>query len=213
MVIATYSAPTNADLLSAVSRGDDQAWTELVDRYGGLLWSIARSFRLDPADAADAVQIAWLRLVENLDRIVDPDRLPGWLATTVRRECLRLLRRSGREQVGLPALDLPDDNGARVDRRLLLDERDAALCEALDSLPRASRQLLQVLMGDPRPTYALVSQMLGIPIGSIGPARRRALDQLRHAMIRIADRDLRPEPAGDRRVSGDDRLITCFGRT
>ena len=41
------------------------------------------------ADAEDAAQTVWLRLVDQLDRLRDPDALPGWLATTTRRECLR----------------------------------------------------------------------------------------------------------------------------
>src|SRR5438093_11326126 len=89
-------------LLVAAAGGDQAAWDAIVSNYGSLLWSIARSYRLSAADAGDVVQLTWLRLVENIDRIADPDRLPGWLATTIRRECLQLIRRAGREQ---PILD------------------------------------------------------------------------------------------------------------
>ena len=63
-----------------------------MDRFSGLVWATARAHRLSSADAADVVQTTWLRLVENLDRIREPEALGGWLATTARRECLRLLR-------------------------------------------------------------------------------------------------------------------------
>jgi RNA polymerase sigma factor (sigma-70 family) len=169
------------DLLAAAAAGDQAAWDALVARYTGLLWSVARGFRLSGADAGDAVQTTWLRLVEHLDRIEDPDRLPAWLATTVRRECLRLLRKGRREQPvsdddGLP--DVPDDSPP-VDDALLLAERDAALWRAFDRMPDRCRTLLRVLMASPPPSYAEVSAALDLPIGSIGPTRQRCLSRLR----------------------------------
>lgn len=177
---------TTARLVAAAADGDDASWDELVAAFNGMLWAIARSFRLDTADAGDAVQTTWLRLVENLGRIEDPRRLPGWLATTVRRECLRILRLSGREVPG--AADWSDvlvADTPPVDSALLAQERDAALWRALGALGDRCRQLLRVLMATPPPSYAMVSAALDIPVGSIGPSRGRCLDQLR----RIAARD------------------------
>ena len=67
----------------------------IVDRFSGLVWATVRAHRLSPAEAADVTQTTWLRLVENLDRIKDPERLGAWLATTARRECLRHIRLRG----------------------------------------------------------------------------------------------------------------------
>lgn len=83
-------------LVAAASRGDQAAWDAIVQRFSNLLWSIARGYRLDPIDASDVVQMTWLKLVENLDRIAEPEALASWLATTVRRECLQLIRRTSR---------------------------------------------------------------------------------------------------------------------
>ncbi|MFC4943824.1 sigma-70 family RNA polymerase sigma factor [Pseudonocardia sp. GCM10023141] len=173
-------------MLRAAADGDDDALALIVERYTEMVWSIARSFRLAPADAADAAQTTWLRLVEHLDRITGPDRLPGWLATTVRRECLHQLRRSRREQVGLPSMlpDSPPDDQDPVDARLLRSERDLALHRASESIRPRYRQLLRALMASPPPTYAAMSRARDIPIGSIGPSRRRALDTLRLATRR-----------------------------
>ncbi|WP_103347726.1 RNA polymerase sigma factor [Amycolatopsis sp. CA-128772] len=167
-------------LLEAAARGDQASWDALVNRYASLLWSVARAHRLSDADAADAVQTTWLKLVENLGRIKDPERLPGWLATTARHECLRQLRRGDRER--------PTDDqvwqseaapGPAVDAALLLDERDAALWRALDKLSDQCRQLLRLLMATPPPSYAEVSAALDMPVGSIGPTRQRCLGRLR----------------------------------
>jgi RNA polymerase sigma factor (sigma-70 family) len=169
-----------AALLDAARRGEQAAWDALVADYNNLVWSIARSFRLDSADAHDAVQMTWLRLVENLNRINDPERLAGWLATTARRECLQLLRRSGRERpAGDDALlDVPDPADA-VDTALLLDERDSALWRAFRRIGERCQQLLRVLMSSPPPSYQEVSAALDMAVGTIGPARQRCLGQLR----------------------------------
>jgi RNA polymerase sigma factor (sigma-70 family) len=179
---------TTRDLVAAASTGDREAWAALIQRHTGLLWSVARSFRLPEADAADVVQTTWLRLVEHLDRIDDPDRLPGWLATTVRHECLRLVRRAGHEAYGSAADEVADD-GPSLDSGVLTTERDAALWEALAQLDEPCRQLLRVLMTDPPPTYAAVSMALDMPMGSIGPRRTRCLSKLRRmaSISQLAD--------------------------
>ncbi len=170
---------TTRQLLAAASAGDQGAWDALVERYTSLLWSVVRSYRLPAPDAADVVQTTWLRLVEHLDRIADPDRLPGWLATTARRECLRLLRQAGREVQSYTALiDVPDD-APELDAGLLRDERDAALWHALSLLEEFCQRLIRVLMADPPPSYAEASAILGIPVGSVGPSRGRCLAKLR----------------------------------
>ena len=80
------------DMVTRAGNGDEQAWDALVERYSPLIWSICRRHRLGGADAEDVGQIVWLQLVDPLARIRDPAALPGWLATTTRRECLRILR-------------------------------------------------------------------------------------------------------------------------
>jgi RNA polymerase sigma factor (sigma-70 family) len=175
-------ADSPADLLARAGRGDQAAWDALVDRYTNLLWSVGRAHRLDTADAGDVVQTVWLRLVEHLDRIEDPDRLPGWLVTTARRECLRLLRHRGREVLGGPddaAFDVVDELLPALDAALLEQERDVVLWQCFGQLSERCQRLLRVLMAAEPPSYAEVSAALGTPIGAIGPTRMRCLDRLR----------------------------------
>jgi RNA polymerase sigma factor (sigma-70 family) len=170
-----------AELLRSAHEGSQESWNALVDRYSNLLWSVARSYRLDSADAADVVQTTWMRLVENLTRIQDPERLPGWLATTARRECLRTLRIQGREVAAGSddaPFDLPDDADP-LDAGLLTEERDAQLWQCFGQMSGRCQHLLRVLMASPPPSYADVSDALGMPIGSIGPTRGRCLERLR----------------------------------
>lgn len=169
-----------ADLVRAATSGDENSWNVLVDRFTPLMWSVARGFRLQPADASDAVAVGWLRLLENLPRIADLDAVGAWLATTVRRECLRKIGQAGRERPSpLADHDTVDLAAPPVDTRLLGSERDAELRRALDGLPDLCRRMIRLLMTDPPPTYAEISAALDISSGSIGPTRGRCLGRLR----------------------------------
>jgi RNA polymerase sigma factor (sigma-70 family) len=169
------------DLVARIRAGDQSAWVALTDRFTNLLWSIARGLHMSTEDAADAVQTTWLRLVERLDDIREPEKVGSWLATSVRRECLGIIRR--RRTVGLPeAWDQAADPADPLDAGLLRDERDAELWRALHNLPARCGNLLRVLVSDPPPSYADVAEALGIPVGSIGPTRRRCLETLRRLL-------------------------------
>jgi RNA polymerase sigma factor (sigma-70 family) len=173
---------SNEELLKAAAAGDQGAWDALVQRHTSLLWSIARSYRLGNADAADVVQTTWLRLVEHLDKIADPERVAGWLATTARRECIHLMRRTDRRGEATAEFDDLPDEGPELDAALLRDERDAELWRALARLDELCQRLLRVLTSDPPPAYADVAAALGMKVGSIGPTRGRCLDKLRALM-------------------------------
>ena len=170
-----------AELVARVRAGDVRAWNELVDAYVGLVWAIARNHRLGHGDAADVSQTTWLRLVENIDRIDDPRRVGAWLATTARRECLRVLRLSGRQVLveDESALDRLDPDEVAVDALMLREEEAAAVRLAFDRLPERCQQLLRLLMVDSPPSYEELSAALAMPIGSIGPTRGRCLEKLR----------------------------------
>jgi RNA polymerase sigma factor (sigma-70 family) len=171
-------------LLRAAAGGDQDAWDALVDRFAGLLWSISRRYWLNEADAADACQMTWLKLLEHLGSIKDPSRLPGWLSTTCRRECLAVLRRSGRTvPVGDGGfLDARSAAPEAPDQPVLLADTYRTLWAAFSHLNERCQRLLRVLIADADegpPSYQGVSADMGMPIGSLGPTRGRCLAQLR----------------------------------
>jgi RNA polymerase sigma factor (sigma-70 family) len=165
--------------LSAAAAGDQLAWESIVSAYSGLVWSVARAYRLSAADAADVFQVTWLRLVEHLGDIRDASRLGGWLATTARHEALDLLRGAKRK----PAMDNADllDAPADVppaDERLIKDEEGRALWHAFGQLSDRCQRLLRLIFTDPPTAYEDISLVLGMPVGSIGPTRARCLSSL-----------------------------------
>src|SRR4051812_18844092 len=150
-------------LVERVRRGDASAWNAMVDRFAGLVWGVARRHRLSASDAADVSQTTWLRLVEHIDRIQDPERVGGWLATTARHEALRVLRISDRE---LPSehdtyIDLvAAENEEGVDADLLVEERDQMLWDLISMLPARCQLLLSVLHAESRLSYVEIGEAL-----------------------------------------------------
>lgn len=169
--------PTVVALVGRARDGDQAAWDEIVERYAPLVWSVCQRYRLSPADADDVGAVVWLHLVERLDSIREPAALPGWLATTTRRECLSLVRvRNRYTELGD---DLRDDAAPASDHRLLAQERHIALRAAFAELSTQCQQLLALLFRDPPTPYATISATTGLPVGGIGPSRQRCLEKLR----------------------------------
>ena len=167
-------------LLAAARQGDRDAWDEIVRRYEGLVTATVRSFRLQDADAADAEQRTWLRLVEHHRGVHDPEHLGGWLTTTATRECLAILR-AHRCVVDLADVDMlaaPDD----LEQQVIDAEEAARLWNVVTLLPPRGRAVVTALFTDEKVPYAEVARVTGIPVGSLGPTRARVLRQLRRLL-------------------------------
>ena len=182
---APLPAPLEGDdtLLPRLSRGEPTAWREVVTRYERLVRARVRGFRLQPADAEDAVAATWLRLAQNAGRIQHAERLAGWLSTVAGRECLRLLDRSAHAGIPVEDVGLAVADASPGPEQCALDEDIAREVRAVvATLPRRRRLLIAALFGDEAWSYDRISADIGIPTGSIGPTRARALGQLRAAL-------------------------------
>jgi RNA polymerase sigma factor (sigma-70 family) len=164
-------------LVEAAAAGNPSAWEGLVNEFSPVVLGVARSHRLSDADAADVAQTTWLRLVEHLRRIQEPERVGAWLATTATRESFRVLRKAKRQIVTdeLPEPGAEDD----VAQRLENAERSNAVRQAFRRLRSRDQALLGLLVADPAPSYEQIGRILHMPVGSIGPTRARSLTRLR----------------------------------
>jgi RNA polymerase sigma factor (sigma-70 family) len=175
--------PAVIRMVVGAREGDKGAWDELVERYAPLVWTISRRYGLSTADIDDVGQSVWLLLVEHLPGLREPAALPGWIATTTQRECLRLLRIGKRSEPADPAeiISATPHDVVSVDDELLRHERRDAVRTAFTQLSPRCRLLLSMLVQDPPAAYREISDKLHMPVGSIGPNRARCLDRLRQA--------------------------------
>jgi RNA polymerase sigma factor (sigma-70 family) len=171
-----------ARLVLAAAAGEQAAWDALVKEFSGFIWAVVRSHRLRDADAGDVVQLTWLRLVESLDRLHDPARVGAWLATTARRECLRVLGANQRQLLTGDHFPEQESTGPLPGESLARLERDRALRRGFSLLRASDQALLRLLTVEPSLSYEEISAALGMPVGSIGPTRQRALARLRRAL-------------------------------
>ena len=174
--------PSVIALVTRAAGDDQQAWDELIERYAPLVWAICSRYRLSNHDIEDVGQSVWLLLVAQLGKLREPAALPGWLATTTKRECLRVVTATRKsQQLGSTVDDAPVADERAIDEEILIAERNAALRTAFAELPPHGQHLLAMLFRDPPCSYSEISATLGIPIGSIGPQRARCLERLRHS--------------------------------
>lgn len=174
-------------LVALALAGDRDAWAQIIHRYERVAWKVLSGFDLSQEDRNDVFASAFFRLFERLGTIREPEKLPGWIATTTRNEALTLLRTRSREvpvASFADSFDPADDRsgsgaGAGPDAHMIDLELKAALRVAFDELPADCRELLVLFMVDPPLSYDEIAQISGRPRGSLGPSRRRCLERLR----------------------------------
>jgi RNA polymerase sigma factor (sigma-70 family) len=175
---------TDTALVLAARRGDPLAWKHLVERFDRLVRAVCRAHRLSGADADDVRQTTWMRAVEHVDRLQEPEHIGAWLATVARNESLRALRHASRVRPCEDAfIDRVPDPAAAPDAGLLAAERRAAVRRALGTLPARDRAFLGLLYHEGRPSYCEIGRALHMPVGSIGPTRGRVLERLRRGEV------------------------------
>jgi RNA polymerase sigma factor (sigma-70 family) len=181
--VSAANGDSNATLLERAAEGDQLSWRHLVEKYDGVVRSVARSFRLQTADVFDVSQTTWLRLVQHLHTIRDPERLAGWLAVTATRESLSIMRKSSRHDLQSSIEETPDADPA-VDPEAAAAARDAAchLWSTVAELPPGQQRLLVALFREESDSYNDVATKCAMPIGSIGPTRARALSRLQRKL-------------------------------
>ncbi len=185
-----------AELLVRAAEGDRRAWDAIVSRYERLVWSVVRGFPFDDGTRHDVFQTVWLRLVEHCGRIREPERLAGWLATTARNEAIRALQQRRREVPSEFRFDLPDRVNPEAADVLIEGESERAVFRAFAELPEDCRHLLRLVCADPPLDYRTIAELVGRPVGSIGPTFGRCIKRMRQIMER--HRGLKPSNGGSR---------------
>lgn len=161
--------------------GEPRAFDALVRTLTPVLWQVVRAYRLDTAAAEDVLQDTWLALTRDPDAVRDPAAVGGWLLTTARRRAWKATAapRELADSEGVPDL-APPAPAAETDA--LAHLADDALWCAVAELSERCQRLLRIVAFDDRPDYGRIAADLGMPLGSIGPTRRRCLDKLRASL-------------------------------
>jgi len=179
--------PTSPGLYDAATEafrrwrsGDDSALDELVRMMSPVLWHVVRATNLDREASEDVVQNTWLTLVRSADSVRDAQAITRWLCTAARREAWRVSKAGSRTRpVEDEVLDARMPVQTSPESEVVSDDENSRLWQALGRLPERCQKLLRIVAWEPRPDYSAVAESMQMPIGSIGPTRRRCLDKLR----------------------------------
>jgi RNA polymerase sigma factor (sigma-70 family) len=177
-VSRSNASPLDA-VLAGVSRGATAAWNEIIKRFGPLVLHTAGRIGLSSADAADVAQLTWMLLWKHSDQIREPEHLAAWLVVTARREAIRSASAARRYVLSAdPETEYSGSSQYAPDVYPVEGDYDGVVTAALDRLPERYRTLLVLATSDLCLTYAEIAKRMGLPIGSIGPMRMRALEML-----------------------------------
>ena len=177
-----------ADLFADWRSGNGRAMDDLVRLMTPVLWHVVRAYGLDRTLAEDVVQSTWLALVRSHEKISDFRAISGWLTMTARREAWKVSKSHRRtdatsDEVLEPML--PAQESAETE--VAASDESRRIWKAVSALDERCRRLLRVIAFDDRPDYATLATELEMPVGSIGPTRRRCLVKLRTQLTHGGD--------------------------
>ena len=166
-------------LLPLVAQGDAAAIEQCIDRYSGLVWSLARRFLRDQGAAEDAVQEIFLELWKVSARF---DASKGselaFIGTLARRRLIDRVRRMTRRQEAQSMVEEPVAEGSSPMQHMANQEDLERAKELVASLPPQQRQAIEFAIFHGM-THAEVSTRMDIPLGTAKSLIRRGLDMVR----------------------------------
>ena len=176
---------TDERLVAECRKGNQDAWSGLIEKYKNLIFSVPIKFGLPREDAADIFQAVCLDLLSDLPKLREPRALPKWLMQMSFHKCLRwkkqrlVLFDDPLEVEGLSEAsseELPEEMMYRVQREQMLRNAVASLA------PRCHRMIAMLFFESPARPYQEVAKELGLATGSIGFIRGRCLRMLRQRL-------------------------------
>jgi RNA polymerase sigma factor (sigma-70 family) len=161
--------------------GNEEAWSQLIDKYKALIYSIPVKYNLPPHEAADVFQSTCMELLTRLPELRKPRALPKWLIQVAHHQCFRVKRQQQRLISRDAEPDLPDPQTPPVAETLVQQtQEEQMLREAVASLSPQCRRLVELLFFEtPARPYAEVAAELGLALGSIGFTRQKCIERLR----------------------------------
>jgi RNA polymerase sigma factor (sigma-70 family) len=191
--LAQKKAPPAWDdtrLVKECLRGNEQAWSLLIDKYKALIYSIPVKYGLPAHDAADIFQATCAELLVRLPELREPRALPKWLMQVAHHECYRCKRQQQRvvsrdAEPGLPEPETPPIAESVMQQT----QEEQILRDAMRTLSPQCRRLVEFLFFEnPARPYAVVAKELGLAVGSIGFTRQKCMDRLRRQLDELGFR-------------------------
>jgi RNA polymerase sigma factor (sigma-70 family) len=174
-------------LVQECLRGNEEAWSALVDKYKNLIFSIPIKYGFSADDATDIFQAVCLELLSELPKLRKPKALPKWIMQVTSHKCFHWKRQQRRVESYEPEEGkLEPSEPARAETILREADQEQGLREVISELPPRCRELVRMLFyEEPARPYQEIAVRLGIATGSIGFIRQRCLERLRKRLLDV----------------------------
>jgi len=171
-------------LVGACLKGNEEAWSALIDKYRNLIYSIPLKYGATPQDAEDVLQAVSLELFSELPRLRKTASLRSWLITVAAHASFRWKRTYRRRaEEGLPDLEQEQLEADPQPDLVEQVEREQMVREAVAQLPSRCQEMIRLLFFEQPPVpYSDLARRLGLARGSIGFIRGRCLRRLQRAL-------------------------------
>ena len=177
------------NLLTEVASGDSKAFEELTKKYGNLIWSIARRYLSNQAEAEDAVQEIFLALWQSASRF---DAKKGseitFIATIARRRLIDGLRKNNKHKILQSIDDSITDDVFKQKSNLETNAELSLAIEILESLDKKDQELLSLSIYQGY-SHVEIAKLLNLPLGTVKTKIRRNLmkirEKIKHSKINV----------------------------
>jgi RNA polymerase sigma factor (sigma-70 family) len=172
---------SDATLVKRCLSGQEEAWSQLIDKYKALIYSIPVKYRLPQQEAADVFQGTCMELLTHLRDLREPRALPKWLIQVAHHKCYHWKRQQQRLVSRDGEAELPEPEIPPVAEELVRQtQEEQMLREAMASLAPRCRKLVEMLFFEsPSRPYSEVANELNLAVGSIGLTRQKCIESLR----------------------------------
>jgi RNA polymerase sigma factor (sigma-70 family) len=176
---------TDKRLVAECLKGNEEAWSALIDKYKNLIFSIPIKYGFQSDDASDIFQSVCLELLSQLANLREPQALPKWIMQITSHKCFHRKRQQQRTEVSDPQDQVFEGSTpAQADRILREAEQEQSIRQVLSELPPRCQQMMRMLFfEEPARPYQEVARILGLAPGSVGFIRQRCLERLRKSLL------------------------------
>ncbi|MFN8547868.1 MAG: RNA polymerase sigma factor [Candidatus Eisenbacteria bacterium] len=171
---------TDEEAIRQVQRGNDDAFSTLVDRYHGSCRRFALRMLDDPTDADEVVQDTFLRAFRALGRYDHRDRFAAWLMRILINRCRTAARRARKHNAPL----VPLEAASRVEDQATTPGRstEGAEIEAAITELRPEQRELFLLRFVERLSYEEIATVTGVGVSALKMRVLRTRDELRRKL-------------------------------
>lgn len=179
--VKAYKDMTDEELISAVQKGEDDAFEHVVQRYQGKLFAYIMRLTNHRDHAHDITQDVFLKTYKNIHRFDTERKFSSWIYRIAHNESVNWLKKKTRAKV--ESLESHMENGfqapasVNIESELISKQDQEAVQFAIDNLPDKYKEVMELRYLQHQ-SYEEIADRLDKPINTVGTLINRAKKKL-----------------------------------